>query len=450
MKKILTLFIILMLGIIPTYAKDKKNHTIKFDGEKYTLLYSTKNPEFGGYINEYYKRGETYNIWSEMIGVHHFPNAYSPIDQIVEFRKYLNSENCPSSMSFDEDKNIGIIDFVMISENHALVIMEFNVFKYTKSDKCGSVAIQYAKRYAVKNAFEAEAVKKEFAKTRKQAIKNVSKMEVPAVVAEEIDKCAGGINKNAEKTKEEINAKNEKNADEERSVTEEQTTEVTEEVKEDTNVTDKTETEEVNNVSEKTENQITEEIEEDINTEVPAAEYAPVPVETTDKKAIPAEEKKQKNSEVKQKEEKNVAEKKQKSSEVKQKEEKNVAEKKQKNSEVKQKEEKNVAEKKQKSSEVKQKEEKNVAEKKQKSSEVKQKEEKNVAEKKQENKKVKKKNKKHKENPYRVENSKDQYYAQPRDYKEVVAECKRLQKELKKQKKLEKKRAKKAAKNLEK
>ncbi|MBR6126419.1 hypothetical protein IKQ21_01920 [bacterium] len=389
MKKILTLFIILMLGIMPSYAKDKNNHSIKFNGEKYTLLYSTKNPEFGGYINEYYKRGETYNIWTEMIGVHHFPNAYSPIDQIVEFRKYLNSENCPSSMYFDEDKNIGIIDFIMISENHAPVIMEFNVFKYTKSDKCGSVAIQYAKRYAVKNAFEAEEVKKEFAKTRKNALKNVSKMEVPAIVAEEIDKCGGGnkkveesnVTEKQETTKEEPATENENAITEDVEAVEEQTATTTEDIKE-----------------EPAENEVkkasdTPAKQEEIKKEI-VEEHAPVPAEKVNKEK-PATEKKKENV-------------------SKQKEEKPVAEKKKIDKEINQKNEKSVVEKKNNKAATK-----------------------------------KKKNKKYKENPYRVENTKDQYYAQPRDYKEIVAECKRLQKELKKQKKLEKKRAKKAAKNLE-
>ncbi len=189
MKKILTLAILFLLSINIVAAKEKNNYHIKFDGVEYNLLYSTKNPEFGGYLNEYYKWNETYNNWSEMIAVHHFPNAYSPIDQVKSFREYLGSLNCPSALTFDEDKNIALIDFIMINDHRLPIVLEFNVFKYEKSKKCGSVAIQYAKRYVVTTAFQMEAAKKDFDKIRKRALKQVKNFNVPEIVYKEIDKC---------------------------------------------------------------------------------------------------------------------------------------------------------------------------------------------------------------------------------------------------------------------
>lgn len=189
MKKILTIVLLFLLSINIVSAKEKQNYKIKFNKETYNLLYSTKNPEFGGYLNEYYKWNETYNRWSEMVAIHHFPNAYSPIDQIKTFREYLGSLNCPSAITFDDKKNVGIIDFIMINDHQLPIILEFNVFKYEKSKKCGSVAIQYAKRYVVTTALQMEAAKRDFDKYRKKAIKAVQNFELPEVVYKEIDKC---------------------------------------------------------------------------------------------------------------------------------------------------------------------------------------------------------------------------------------------------------------------
>ena len=187
MKKIFSLVFILFLSTSIVAAKEK-NYSINFGGVKYNLLYSVKSSETGGYLNEYYKNGETYNRWSEMIGIHHFPNAYSPIEQVSDFKKYLGSIDCPSSLTFDDENNSAMIDFILINDKKLPIIMEFNIFKYVKSEKCGSVAVQYAKRYAVKTAFEAEAVKRDFEKTRKKALKNVEKFKVQEVITEEIDK----------------------------------------------------------------------------------------------------------------------------------------------------------------------------------------------------------------------------------------------------------------------
>ena len=198
MKKILTLILILILSTSISWAKHEKEHYLNFNGAKYRLLYSTKNADFGGYLNEYFKYGETYNVWSEMIAVHHFPNAYSPIDQIKALRDYLESMNCPSALTYNDKDNTAMIDFVMINSNQLPIVLEFNVFKYEKSDECGSVALQYVKRYAAKTAFQLEAAKADFEKSRKKLLNKVKNYNTPQIIAEEIDKC-----RSAYETKEE-------------------------------------------------------------------------------------------------------------------------------------------------------------------------------------------------------------------------------------------------------
>lgn len=162
------------------------DNIIKFEGNKYLLQYSTKSEENNGYLNEYFKPGESVNMWSEMLAVHHFPNMYSPISQAESFREYLDEINCPSAIYLDEENNTGMIDFILIDGNKLPIILEFNVFKYEKSPVCGTVAIQYVKRYSVSNSFEIEEVKKEFAKSRKRVLKDLDKVEIPELVTKDI------------------------------------------------------------------------------------------------------------------------------------------------------------------------------------------------------------------------------------------------------------------------
>ena len=188
MKKII-IILLCALFLNPVYAigNNKQKHFLNFNGYKYNLLFSTKNE--GGFLNEYYKAGETYHLWSEMLAIHHFPNAYSPIDQVKSFKEYLSSLNCPSALTFNDKNNFAMIDFILIDNNRLPVVMEFNIFKYQKSKKCGSVALQYARRYSVKTAFEAENAKKDFEKNRKKMLKKVKHYKFPAIVNEEIDLC---------------------------------------------------------------------------------------------------------------------------------------------------------------------------------------------------------------------------------------------------------------------
>ena len=190
MKKIFLLTFILIFTLQTVSAK---NYTLHFNGEKYTLLYSAKNKDFGGYINEYFKPRETYNIWSEMIAVHHFPNAYSPIDGVRDFKEYLGSLGVPSALTFDDKKNTATIDFIMISNSQMPIVMEFNIFKYEKSKKCGSIAVQYAKRYSATTTLQVEQIKEDFEKNRKNLIKKVQKLNIPEVIDFDIDKCINAL-----------------------------------------------------------------------------------------------------------------------------------------------------------------------------------------------------------------------------------------------------------------
>ena len=188
MKKIFVLLILILLNInIVLAERNDKNYSIRFNGTKFNLLYSVKNKDFGGYLNEYYKKGDTYNIWSELVAVHHFPNAYSPIDRIRDFKAYLGSMHVPSSLTFDDKKNTAMIDFIMISDHTMPVVIEFNVFKYEKSKKCGSIAIQYARRYTATTTLQIESIKKDIEKNRKNLISKVKKLEIPELITKDID-----------------------------------------------------------------------------------------------------------------------------------------------------------------------------------------------------------------------------------------------------------------------
>jgi len=192
MKKILAVLLILVLNISFALAKEK-DYSLNFDGKRFDLLYSVKDKEFGGYLNEYYKHGETYNIWSEMIAIHHFPNAYSPIDRIRDFKDYLSGMKVPSSLTFDDKHNTALIDFILITNNKMPIVLEFNIFKYEKSKKCGSIAVQYAKRYSATTTMQIEDIKKDFEKNRKKLIKKVEKFTIPTLITKDIDKCISAL-----------------------------------------------------------------------------------------------------------------------------------------------------------------------------------------------------------------------------------------------------------------
>ncbi len=187
MKRLFIIFFLLFLGC--SFVPAQESRTFEYEGNKYSLLYSEKSAEHNGYFNQYFKDGEESSSWTEVMSVQHFPNIYSPIDLAYTFREFLGEHNCPSSMFIDEEKNIAMLDFILIDtvgENKLPVVIEFNVFKYEKYSGCGTVALQYAKKYMVYDAKQVDKVKKKFEKFRPKAIKKILEFDIPEVVQEDI------------------------------------------------------------------------------------------------------------------------------------------------------------------------------------------------------------------------------------------------------------------------
>lgn len=209
MKKILALILMLFLSFNASVAKNIDKASLNFNGAKYYLLYSAKSDKDDSYLNEYYKRGETYNIWTEMVGIHHFPNEISPLDRVRQFKDYLKGINCLSALTFDDKKNTAIIDFLLVNKIQGRTLLEFNVFKYERAKGYGSNAVQYAKRYVANNELEVERIKKIIEKSRKQTLNEVKGFKIPEIITVPIDKCKVENSFEEELTEEKTKIKNE-------------------------------------------------------------------------------------------------------------------------------------------------------------------------------------------------------------------------------------------------
>ena len=189
MKKFLSLILTILLFCGTSFAKSKKSNlpAYKFNGGEYYLYYSAKNEDSGGYINEYYKANQSYTSWKDLIAVWHYPNSYSPIDQAKEYKEILGADGITCNIETDEDENTAIIDFTLLATKKLPIIVEYNIFKFAKYDKCGSVGFQYAKRYRINSALEINKVKKDIEKNRKKIIKKVNKAKVPVLFSDSVD-----------------------------------------------------------------------------------------------------------------------------------------------------------------------------------------------------------------------------------------------------------------------
>lgn len=179
--------IFLTAGIVYAKSEQTKMPSINFNGTNFTLFYSAKSPKTGGFINEYYKTNQTYASWTELIGVHHYPSSFYPIEHAKEFAEYLNSNGVVTSIEIDDENNSALLYFVVADKHKLPIIIEFNVFKYVKNSVCGTTGVQFAKRYRLNSPLEMEKAQKSIVKNGLKYIKKISKLKIPEVVALDID-----------------------------------------------------------------------------------------------------------------------------------------------------------------------------------------------------------------------------------------------------------------------
>ena len=187
-KLILISCFILLLASKSVFANSQ--YFISYGGKTFKLLHSEKKHEHNGFYNQYFKLGETPGNWTEEISVQHFPNIYSPIELAQIYKGFLAQYKCPSALLTDENQNQALLDFILIDTNakkNIPIIIEFNVFKFNKSPVCGTIAVQYAKRFTFTDTSQIEKEKKKFEKFRAKTLKNFLDFEIPKIITLDID-----------------------------------------------------------------------------------------------------------------------------------------------------------------------------------------------------------------------------------------------------------------------
>ena len=123
---------------------------LNFLGADYNLAYSSRGAG-GGYFNEYVKNGQTVKNWNELLVVHHFPLAKSPLTEAKKLSSVITAiyakqnKKAPVALSYNDKTDAAIVDFVMpvLDNKKELKCLEFNIFKYEKSpDGKGLIAFQ--------------------------------------------------------------------------------------------------------------------------------------------------------------------------------------------------------------------------------------------------------------------------------------------------------------------
>ena len=167
----------------------EQTYKLQFNGDEYTLKYSTNKTSSGEYVNEYYKQNESKDNWTEMITVSEFPAyAGSTMDyaeMILSIDHSPDNYDRPISCSSKTDKVTFV--YLMRGKNDKVRYLDYNAmqllpYKNRKGLKC----VQYTKRYTYATREEFNSAYNEVENTKNKYFGLIKDMEMPEVIKKEI------------------------------------------------------------------------------------------------------------------------------------------------------------------------------------------------------------------------------------------------------------------------
>lgn len=185
MKKIILFIVLGLMMVLPVCAQT--NSTVSFNGKSYVLKYSEKM-QTGAFINEYYLPAEKYGNWTKLIGVFDYPQINDPLTAANALLNNAKSKNYPGQIWVNKEKNSAVVSFIVFTDGgNKPLKAEINFFKYEKSPKKGTIALQYAERHVIKNDAEYEKFKTYINARIPEIAKLMTNAPMPKLVEKNID-----------------------------------------------------------------------------------------------------------------------------------------------------------------------------------------------------------------------------------------------------------------------
>jgi len=185
--KFLSLFVILAIVIV-FFSQKTNAEEIHFDNTKYILKYSIYSPLSKGYMNEYFPANETPCNWTQMIGIYYYSDENSPIKFAQEFDKTIESSENSVLIKMIENKkqNKAVVSFLVNNTENGKNFFEYNVYKYEKHPKKGTMMLKYAVKYFCTNDKEITAIGTKIREDNDKYMEQLIISPIPPIVEKEI------------------------------------------------------------------------------------------------------------------------------------------------------------------------------------------------------------------------------------------------------------------------
>jgi hypothetical protein len=121
-----------------------KTEEVMFDGQKLKLAFDANSE--GDTIKEYIPNGEKLQKWTKLASIREYPKLNDAHELAAAVVREVEDKNPKADAHLKQIEDTGetVIDFVVWPEDKSFV--EFNVFKFKKSDEGGVASEQYAVR----------------------------------------------------------------------------------------------------------------------------------------------------------------------------------------------------------------------------------------------------------------------------------------------------------------
>jgi hypothetical protein len=134
----------LVWALAPEHRTAPPPESVTFDGQ--TLIFAAQSENQGETVREYIPAGQRLESWTRLASIREYPNLNDPKAVVANLIQALKQQNPQARSAVAENRESGeiVVDFVTWPPDESFV--EFNVFKYSRTEGGGLIAHQYALR----------------------------------------------------------------------------------------------------------------------------------------------------------------------------------------------------------------------------------------------------------------------------------------------------------------
>lgn len=187
MRKLLPIYLLVSL-IVFLIAQNVNAENIHFNDFIYTLKSTDISKHAEVIKNEYFKQNENKDFWTSSIDIFYYPEQNNPLKFAAKFDSEIEKQENLLLLKFIQNKkqDIAVISYLENIIQNDKTYFIYNICKYEKHPKKGTLVLKFAKKYVFNTKEEITKMAQDIKTVNDDYMEQMIILPIPQIVEKEL------------------------------------------------------------------------------------------------------------------------------------------------------------------------------------------------------------------------------------------------------------------------